>query len=127
MILVYRPPETPGGPGDRGNTERLCNLLRSLGGRVVTVGDFNLPNVDWDRNWSGCGGEMMVLDTLQDMFWHQLVRGPTHRLGNTLDLCLTSSMELVTGVEIIAPLGGSDHNGLEVGIVGWLQTSPPRS
>ena len=97
MVLVYRPPETPGGPGDGGNTERMCNLLRSLGGRVVVVGDFNLPHIDWDRGWSNCGGEMMVLDTMQDLFWHQLVRGPTHRLGNTLDLCMTSSLDLVAG------------------------------
>ena len=118
MILVYRPPVTPGSPGDRGNTERLCNLLRGLGGRVVTVGDFNLPHTDWDRGWSNCGGEMMVLDTFEDLFWHQLVRGPTHRAGNTLDLCLTSSLELIAGVEVMAPLGSSDHNGLEVSIVG---------
>ena len=54
------------------------------------MGDFNLPGINWDRWWSASAGERMVLDTLGDMFWHQLVRGPTHRLGNTLDLCLTS-------------------------------------
>ena len=49
-----------------------------------------------------------------DLFWHQ----PTHRLGNTLDLCMTSSQELVAGVEVIAPLSSSDHNRLEVTVVG---------
>jgi hypothetical protein len=92
--------------------------MRTLRGRVVVVGDFNLPHVEWDRGWSTCGGERMVLDTMADMFWHQLVRGPTHRLGNTLDLCMTSSLELVAGVEVIAPLGNSDHSGLGVEIVG---------
>ena len=118
IVLVYRPPAIPGSPGDGGNTERLCNLLRGLGGRVLVVGDFNLPQTDWDRGWSSCAGEMMVVDTMEDLFWHQLVRGPTHRLGNTLDLCMTSSLELVAGVEVTAPLGGSDHNGLEVSFVG---------
>ena len=118
LVLVYRPPETPGSQGDGGNTEQLCNLMRTLRGRVVVVGDFNLPHVEWDRGWSTCGGERMVLDTMADMFWHQLVRGPTHRLGNTLDLCMTSSLELVAGVEVIAPLGNSDHSGLGVEIVG---------
>ena len=46
------------------------------------------------------------------------VREPTHRLGNTLDLCMTSSLELVAGVEVTAPLGTSDHSGLEVNIIG---------
>ena len=41
-----------------------------------------------------------------------------HRLGNTLDLCLASSLELVAGLEVTAPLGSSDHKGLEVTIVG---------
>ena len=36
--------------------------------------------------------------------WHQMVSVPTHRLGNTLDLCLVSSLELVAGMEVIAPL-----------------------
>ena len=88
------------------------------GGRVVVLGDFNLQKTDWTRGWSTCAGERMVVDTVGDMFWHQLVTEPTHRLGNTLDLCMTSSLELVAGVEVIAPLGSSDHNGLEVNVVG---------
>ena len=65
----------------------------------------------------------MVIDTVEDLFWHQLVTEPTHRLGNTLDLCFTSSLELVAGVEVIAPLGSSDHNGLEVNVVGMAVES----
>jgi hypothetical protein len=61
ILLVYRPPVTPGSPADGGNTERLCRLLRNQQGRVVVCGDFNLPRVDWERGWSPCGGEGMVL------------------------------------------------------------------
>ena len=118
LVLVYRPPATPGSPADGGNTSRLCSLLRTLGGKTVIIGDFNLPSIDWTRRWSPCAGERMVLDTVGDMFWEQMVHVPTHRLGNTLDLCLTSSLELLTGVEVVAPLGNSDHMGLEVSLVG---------
>ena len=118
LVLVYRPPAAPGSPADGGNTSRLCSLLRTLGGKTVIIGDFNLPNIDWTRRWSPCAGERMVLDTVGDMFWEQMVHVPTHRLGNTLDLCLTSSLELFTGVEVVAPLGNSDHMGLEVSLVG---------
>ena len=117
LLLVYRPPEVPGSPGDQGNTGRLCDLLRRQSGRVVVCGDFNLPETDWERGWSPVGGEMMVIDLLGDMFWSQLVRGSTHRAGNTLDLCI-SSPEQVAGVEVIQPLGTSDHSGLEVNIIG---------
>ena len=118
LVNVYRPPEMPGSQANGGNTERLCNLLKTLTGRVVVLGDFNLPGIDWDRWWSASAGERMLLDTVGDMFWHQLVREPTHRLGNTLDLCLTSSLELVAGLEVIAPLGNSDHRGVEANIMG---------
>ena len=56
---------------------------------------------------------MRVLDVLGDMFWSQLVRGPTHRDGNTLDLCI-SSPELVAGVEVIQPLGTSYQHPVNV-------------
>ena len=118
LILVYRPPVTPGSQADGGNTERLCKLLRKQQGKVVICGDFNLPKVDWDRGWSSCAGERMVVDTLHDMFWHQLVKEPTHRLGNLLDLCVTSSVELISAGDVVEPLGTSDHKGLEVNLLG---------
>ena len=46
IVLVYWP---PGSPADAGISARLCNLLRTLSGRVLVVGDFNMPGVDWER------------------------------------------------------------------------------
>ena len=68
-----------------------------------------MPGINWDRAWSNCTGEKMLLDLLGDKFWHQLVHGPTHRDGNTLDLVMPSSSELVAGVETLEPLATSDH------------------
>ena len=50
LLLVYRPPSQ----ADQGNTERLCGVLR------VLEGDYNLPGVDWKRNWSDRDNEMLV-------------------------------------------------------------------
>ena len=69
LVLVYKPPKDPGSAADLGNTERLCELLTKLEGTVVTVGDYNLPGVDWDRCWSNKEGEQLVVDTFADMFW----------------------------------------------------------
>jgi hypothetical protein len=85
---------------------------------VVVVGDFNMPGIDWVRGWSAREGERMLIDTVEDKFWSQMVTVPTHRLGNILDLCLVSSVELVSGVEVVAPLGSSDHYGVEVNLMG---------
>ena len=110
FVMVYRPPKVPGSEADNGNTDRLCQALRSLGGNVVIFGDFNMPGIDWDKAWSNCTGETMLLDLMGDKFWHQIVRGPTHRDGNTLDLVIPSSPELIAGVETHDPLATSDHN-----------------
>ena len=68
FVMVYRPPKVPGSEADNGNTDRLCQALRSLGGNVVIFGDFNMPGIDWDKAWSNCSGETMLLDLMGDKF-----------------------------------------------------------
>ena len=45
----------------------------------------------------------------------QLVIGPTHALGGTLDLLMTDVPALVR-VAVVAPLGSSDHSTLSIAI-----------
>ena len=80
---------------------------------MVIVGDFNFPGIDWDRWWSDNEGEQEFLSMLGDKFWTQTVRGPTQQSGNTLDLVIPSSEELIAEVETLDHLGTSDHNKLE--------------
>ena len=42
----------------------------------------------------------------------QLVVGPTHALGGTLDLLMTDVPDLVWVVVVVAPIGNSDHSSL---------------
>ena len=56
----------------------------------------------------------MLLDLLGDRFWHQIVREPTHRDGNTLDLVIPSSTELVAGVETIGSLSPTADHFMQV-------------
>ena len=123
VVLVYRPPRVPGSEGDDGNTERLYNVLRGLHGNVVVVGDFNLPSIDWERNWAGNVREEGFVDLVENKFWVQHVLDPTHEDGNTLDLCLSSQEDTVAGVEILEPLGNGDHNMLEIDLVGPLDNN----
>ena len=97
---------------------RMCEVLSKLDGNVVTVGDFNMKGIDWDLRWSASAGENMLLDLVGDKFWTQLVRGPTHVDGNTLDLVMPSTPELVAGVQTLGFLGSSDHNMIEINLVG---------
>ena len=103
---------------DQGNTERLCGILREFKGTVITVGDYNLPGVDWDRGWSACKGERLVVETFSNMFWTQHVRGTTHIKGNTLDLLTSSDPDMVVDIEKLGYLGSGDHMMLETSIAG---------
>ena len=123
MVLVYRPPRDPGSDKDGGNTERLYSVLGGLQGNVVVVGDFNLPSIDWERNWAGTAREGGLIDLVENKFWVQHVREPTHEDGNTLDLCISSQDDTVAGVEVIEPLGNGDHFMLEIDLSGPLENS----
>ena len=123
VVLVYRPPRVPGSEGDGGNTERLYKVLGGLHGNVVVVGDFNMPSIDWERNWAGNTREEGLVDLVENKFWVQHVLDPTHEDGNTLDLCLSSQEDTVAGVEILEPLGNGDHNMIEIDLAGPLENN----
>ena len=85
----------------------------------VFVRHLLMKGIDWDLEWSASSGENMLLEVLQNKFWSQLVRGPTHVEGNTLDLVIPSSTELVANVEVLGYLGpGCDHNMILTYLVG---------
>ena len=121
IVLIYRPPREPDSPQDQGNTKRLCQVLKTLEGSVITVGDYNLPGIDWERGWSASTGEQMVIDTFNDMFWTQHVRGATHVGGNTLDLLTSSNLDMIVDLNNHGYLGTSDHIMLEASIAGPIR------
>ena len=54
--------------------------------------------------------------------WDQLVVGPTHALGGTLDLPMTDVPDLVR-VSIVESIGNSDHSSLSAVI--WMAQAVP--
>ena len=85
---------------------------------MITVGDYNLPGVDWDRGWSSKASERIFIETFADKFWTQHVRGATHVGGNTLDLLTSSNPDMVVDVQKLGYLGTGDHMMLEASLVG---------
>ena len=82
---------------------------------------YNLPGIDWERGWSASTGEQMVIDTFNDMFWTQHVRGATHVGGNTLDLLTSSNRDMIVDLKNHGYLGTSDHIILEASIAGPIR------
>ena len=101
-----------------GAVDKLCNLIDKLEGNVVTVGDFNLPGIDWTRNFSNSAGEQVFLDVLAKKFWSQHVNFATHKDGNLIDLFTSSRPDLICEVRDEGHLGGSDHTMVWAELIG---------
>ena len=83
--------------------------------RILLLGDFNVPNVEWTDKNIVRGAERIefqLLDVINDSFLYQHVREPTrfrNDESSTLDLIFTKEEEDVRNVKVLAPLGKSDH------------------
>ena len=95
-----------GSEDDRGNTEKLSQLISELQGPVLMCGDLNLPDICWDQPSCPAGVQQQVLHAVQDKFWTQHVDF-THKAGNLLDVGLSSNSDLVARVESLGYLSSA--------------------
>ena len=84
-----------------------------------------LPPRSWSwvlppRSWSRHGVAAFDFATVYGC--HQLVVGPTHAHGGTLDLLMTDVSHLVR-VAVLARIGNSDHSSLSV-VISMAQAVP---
>ncbi len=113
VAAFYRPHETDFDSALE--LEKSLDLVRSLKGTKWILGDFNYPKFSWDSEHvptilPGCGNHQIYehfTNLLDDHCLIQMVTENT-RLGNILDLFLTSNITLVDDIQIHA--GISDHD-----------------
>ena len=91
---------------------------------MFIVGDFNLPNINWEIPsvvGSSTSFASDFLDTLQNLFLSQVVEEPTRmregQKSNTLDLIITNQEEMLDYVAISSPVGKSDHMVLDFRLI----------
>ena len=83
--------------------------------RLLLMGDFNLKEINWLEEEAA--GPITAIpsrfyECINDCFLHQHVFAPTRFRGeqeSTLDLIFTKEEEDVKNIEVIQPLGKSDH------------------
>ena len=95
------------------NDADLVKWVRSLRGKYIIIGDFNLPGIDWMNGRTDAKGREFF-DECNDKFLTQHIEEATHKSGNTLDLVLTSDESLVSEVEMEGRLDHSDHEMISV-------------
>ena len=83
--------------------------------RHILIGDFNLSKTSWPDGISSCSLESEFINLFDDLGLVQFINTSTHKSGNTLDLLLSSSDELVSNIEIIPKdtVCSSDHFGIK--------------
>ena len=112
---VYRSPNC-----SQENNELLLQKMQDMhdiagDNRIFLLGDFNLPNIDWVGKRPKVGAkrfEYLFLEATNDCFLHQHVTENTRYCGlqaSLLDLVFTKEERDVINIEILAPLGQSDH------------------
>ena len=89
----------------------LWNILAAINTTipVVLVGDFNFPRIDWNGLSAPTGLSELFLNFCVRNGLSQLVKKPTHRSGNILDLLLVNEPNLVCDVEVQDNFSTSDH------------------
>ena len=113
---IYRSPNST-----NDNDDELCRWVTEMRGINILIGDFNFPEIVWEDGRAGARGRPFF-EAVSDRFMQQHVEGETHISGNTLDLILSDTEDLVStdrcqiedveGVKPIAPpysLDGSTH------------------
>ena len=79
------------------------------------VGDLNGHHQEWLGSTTMNRHGVAALDFATVSGCDQLVIGPTHAHGGTLDLLMTDVPDQVQ-VAVVAPLGRSDHSSLSIAI-----------
>ena len=76
---------------------------------VAILGDFNLPHINWEECAARIADEQDLVDSLtQDLLLEPIIRTPTHRKGNILDLVFVTHSDDYDNEILDFPL--SDHN-----------------
>ena len=78
------------------------------------VGDLNAHHQEWLGSTTTNHHGVAAFDFATVSGCDQLVVGPTHARGGTLDLMMADVPDLVR-VAVAAPIGNSDHSSLSVG------------
>ena len=124
LIAVYRQPDDLGGGHRSTNVEfrqaltEIKSLMTNLPTPtpdIVLCGDFNLPHLTWPEGTLRPGAsrdeQIMaknLIDLTHEHFLFQQITEPTHRQGNTLDLCFSNNPAFVHSYQCCRTIF-SDH------------------
>ena len=103
------------------------------GNRLLLLGDFNVPKINWKTKKLEEGAkaiEREFLECVNDNILYQHVTVPTRFRGNersTLDLILTQEEQDIKNIKVFQPIGLSDHGVVTAEFIcEWKSRSTPK-
>ena len=119
---MYRNPDLDDRIFDSFLTSVAAVQAEDLRASFLFVGDLNGHHQQWFGSTNtNCNG-VAAFDFATVSGCDQLVVGPTHARGGTLDLLMTDVPDLVL-VSVVAPKGNSDHSSLSA-VISTAQAVP---
>ncbi|MCP3853075.1 MAG: hypothetical protein GY694_23025, partial [Gammaproteobacteria bacterium] len=115
--VIYRSPSSTDEENVKVNelVNKLCNDFYKK--KIVLVGDFNYPDIDWkndtcDKNVNHKASKF--LECVHKNYLSQLITEPTHYRGTQtptlVDVVLTNESDFIYDLELHAPFGKSHHS-----------------
>ena len=117
--LVYRSPNASLEENDIliHNLNYLASKLNPTKDKLLLLGDFNLPNINWTEESCSNDNEHInskFLKFVHENYLTQFINKPTHHRAEQtptlIDLILSNDKDLVSEVNHYAPLGLSHHD-----------------
>ena len=124
FCIVYSPPNA-----SEDYHQHLLEYLHELAlssTRLIIIGDFNLPDISWERLSAPSSISSQFCNLLFDLNLHQLITDATHIKGNTLDLLITNSPDMVSNLTLsrdTISLFNSDHFLVSFDLLAYCKTA----
>ena len=129
--VFYRPPDS----SDRffDEFEAFLNSVETTEGnkKLLILGDFNLPKIDW-KNLTTCSPtELNFCETLKDFYLSQMVLSPTRITDESqsiMNLVITNNPDNILNLHVVNPLDmqfSSDHLLVLFDFI-WKPKRPPK-
>ena len=99
-----------------------CLQAEDVRASFLFVGDLNGYHQEWLGSTTTSRHGVAAFDFATVSGCDQLIVGPTHARGETLDLLMTDVPDLVR-VAVVAPIGNSDHSSLPA-VISMAQAVP---
>lgn len=97
----------------------------STNNNCIILGDFNYPGINWTTVNSQSQDDQEFIKVIEDLYLTQQVQEPT-RENNILDLIFTTDPDMISEIDILPPIGTSDHNTIKFNIAIDLEQKQQR-